>query len=513
MKRPRDFPLVAKVLGWLTLHLLALALAFAGFVGWQLGLGLESLLGGSAGDRLAAFGRAALEGMAETRPGQWNQEIAPLAEARGVVAAIFRPGDEDGFPRPVPKNVRERAQEFLRPPRPGPPPMNDRPPPGKRPRLDDRPRDDHMPPEDRPPDDRMPPRPMDTGSARGRPVSRAVFLMRGDGGDGYWAGVELTFRGNQMSGPMAHELLLLRSNRLDGGGMFFDFKPWLWGGLAVLALSLALWAPFAWSLARYLRKLTAATERIAAGDFRVALPPRGRDELGNLGHSIETMAGRLDHLVAGQKRFLGDAAHELCAPLARLRTGVGILEMKLPELVRGQLAGIEEEAAELASLVEELLAFSRAGNRPARRERLNLKLLVDERIAREAPDAAVDNRVPADLEIAADAHLLGRALGNLLRNAVVHGAGASIVVSAHLVPDGMIEISITDMGPGVAPDELPHLFEPFYRPDRSRTRDTGGTGLGLAIVRTAMDACGGKATASLPPAGGFQVTLRLPAGP
>lgn len=495
MKFPRDLPLVAKVLGWLTLHLLALALAFAGFVGWQLGLGLESLLGGSAGDRLAEFGRTALEAMADTRPELWNEEIAPLAEARGVVAAVFRPGGDDDFPRSVPQNVRERAQEFLRPPPPGPPPMGDRLRLGNRPPREDRP----------------PPRPEEDVPGRGRPASRAVFLMRGDGGDGYWAGVGLTFRGSPMPGPMAHELLLVRSNRLDGGGMFFDFKPWFWGGLAVLALSLALWTPFAWSLARYLRKLTAATERIAAGDFKVALPSRGRDELGNLGHSIETMAGRLDHLVAGQKRFLGDAAHELCAPLARLRTGVGILEMKLGENARGQLAGIEEEAAELATLVEEILAFSRAGNRPARREPLNLKLLVDERIAREASDAEVENRVPADLEIATDAHLLGRALGNLLRNSVVHG-GSRVLVEAQSVPDGMVEITVTDNGPGVAPDELAHLFEPFYRPDRSRSRDTGGTGLGLAIVRTAMDACGGKATASLPADGGFQVTLRLPGG-
>ncbi len=73
-----------------------------------------------------------------------------------------------------------------------------------------------------------------------------------------------------------------------------------------------------------------------------------------------------------------------------------------------------------------------------------------------------------------------------------------------------LEISFTDDGPGVPADELPHLFESFYRPDKSRSRDTGGSGLGLAIVRTAMHACGGHASASLPVAGGFRVTLRIP---
>ena len=72
-----------------------------------------------------------------------------------------------------------------------------------------------------------------------------------------------------------------------------------------------------------------------------------------------------------------------------------------------------------------------------------------------------------------------------------------------------VEITVTDDGPGVSPDELAHLFEPFYRPDRSRSRDTGGSGLGLAIVRTAIEACGGQASASLPQAGGFCVMIRL----
>jgi two-component system, OmpR family, sensor histidine kinase CpxA len=497
MKRLRDLPLVAKVLGWLSLHLLFLALAFAGFVGWQLGLGLDSLLGGSAGERLEAFGTAALEAIADVPAPEWNETIAPIAASRGVEAAIFRPGRIGDFPRPIPRNVVERAAGFSRPPPGGPGPL--RPggpgvflPPGERRGLA---RGEGPPPREMPQEK--------TGS-------HAVFLMRGDQGDGYWAGIELAFPRRRGSGPMGRELLLVRAVSLDGSGMFFDFKPWLLGGLAVLALSLAIWTPFAWSIARYLRKLTRSTERIAAGDFQVSVPPRGGDELGNLGHAIEAMAVRLDRLVGGQKRFLGDAAHELCAPLARLRTGLGILEMKLGDDSQQHLAGIESEAEELALLVEEILAFSRAGNRKAVCEPIHLKDLVDERIAREVGGATVANRVPQELVIHSDARLLGRSIGNLLRNAVVHGgADVGVGVEARVAAEH-VEISVTDNGPGVAAEELPHLFEPFYRPDRSRSRDTGGSGLGLAIVRTAMDACGGKASASLPEGGGFRVTLRLP---
>ncbi len=96
-----------------------------------------------------------------------------------------------------------------------------------------------------------------------------------------------------------------------------------------------------------------------------------------------------------------------------------------------------------------------------------------------------------------------------MRNARVHaGLDAQIRIDA---VDGVdfVEISLMDDGPGVSPDELARLFEPFYRPDRSRSRDTGGSGLGLAIVRTAIEACGGETTASLPRGGGFAVTVRL----
>ena len=195
------------------------------------------------------------------------------------------------------------------------------------------------------------------------------------------------------------------------------------------------------------------------------------------------MAGRLDHFVSGQKRFLGDAAHELCAPLARLRTGLGILEMRLGEADQAALASIESDAQELATLVEEILAFSRAANRAPRRQPVLLEPLVREIANREGGARAPEIRIPPGLAVVADPTLLGRALGNLVRNARVHaGPEAKVTIDAADTPD-FIEIQVTDDGPGVPPEELPRLFEPFYRPDRSRSRDTGGSGLGLAIVR------------------------------
>lgn len=489
--------LMAKVLGWLILHLGILALAFLGFVGWQLGMGLDSLLSGSAGERLRNFGDEVREGTRGLPREEWLGVIDTLAQEKRVAARLL----DDWTKRDLPKNVSEKIRSSQPPPRGVGDHRRPSPPRGGRPPLDHGDPDDFGPP----PEEEG--HPMGEGPmlrrADPRPISRPVFLVRGDNGDGYWAGVQVGLRG----GP---QLLLIRSERLDGEGMFFEFKPWLWGGLAVLALSLAFWAPFVWGITRYLGRLTSAADRIAAGHFQISLPKRGNDELGNLGHAIETMAGRLDHLISGQKRFLGDAAHELCAPLARLRTGLGILEMKLADADQRHLISIEGDAQELATLVEEILAFSRAGSRTPRRELISLESLLNEVAAREGGELRLEIQISPGLNAVADPLLLARAVGNLVRNARIHaGEQAQISIGAYERGE-LVEITVTDDGPGVLPEELSRLFEPFYRPDASRSRDTGGSGLGLAIVRTAIEACGGECRASLPIGGGFSVTLRVP---
>jgi two-component system sensor histidine kinase CpxA len=494
-KRPH-FPLLAKVLTWLVLHLVILGLAFVGFVRWQLNLGLDSLLSGSAGERLADFGDAALSRMVGLAPSEWQDVITPLAKERNVTAAVFDPIGEAAFPIPVPPNVIERARTSLPPRRPGPPGFQgSQGPPGMRPGRPPGP-DFGEPP---PPPMRQP---------AFLPKSKPVFLMRGEDG-GYWAGVVLGLppsRGMQ-DRPV---LLLVQADRLDGSGMFFDFKPWLLGGIAVLMLSLAFWTPFVWRVSRYLHRLTVAADEIAAGRFHVELPARG-DEFGQLGRAIESMAARLDHLVSGQKRFLGDAAHELCAPLARIRTALGILDAKLSETEPALLSSIESDTAELATLVDEMLAFSRAGNRKPAMQSVPLEPLVREVVARESADLKTEVAIPHGLEVVTDSRLLGRAVGNLVRNAAIHaGAGARVRVEAEKTADKVF-IRVTDNGPGVPVSEVSRIFEPFHRLDPARGRETGGSGLGLAIVRTAIEACGGEVSATLPAAGGLCITIALPA--
>lgn len=512
MSRSPRFPLWFKLLGWLFLHLTILGLAFFIFVRWQLGLGLDSLISGSAGDRLAAFGDSVVSRIVDLPPRRWNDEIRPLAGERGLSAAIFEPNKPDSFPVGIPANVMERARNAIPPQRAEgglPPAGRSRPP---RPLLDHpegrpRPRRDMLDDGGPPPEEMPPPDDPETPSVF-LPKSRPAFLVKGEGG-GYWAGILLHLPPTQV-GPRRPVLLLVRADKLNGSGLFFDYQPWLWGGMAVLALSLAFWAPFVWGITRYIRNLKSAADEIASGRFQVSIPQRGDDELGELGRSIHTMAARLDHLVAGQKRFLGDAAHELCAPLARIRTGLGVLEMKLTGADSAALSSIEADTAELAALVNEILAFSRAGNRAPNLRVIDLAPLVRQTIARESLDVDCTISIPTGLTVFADTALLGRAVGNLVRNAAVHvGPGAKVHINATKETD-LVRISVSDNGPGVPEAEVSRIFEPFYRLDRSRSRDTGGSGLGLSIVRAAVEACGGTVSASLPPAGGLCVTLHMP---
>ena len=123
-------------------------------------------------------------------------------------------------------------------------------------------------------------------------------------------------------------VLVVRSNTISAGGLIFDPKPWLALGFGVVVFSLLFWLPLVRGITRTIGRMMQTTRQIADGRFDVRVNLRRRDELGALGESIDQMAARLDGLVAGQKRFLGDIAHELCSPLARLQMALGILEQR-----------------------------------------------------------------------------------------------------------------------------------------------------------------------------------------
>jgi two-component system, OmpR family, sensor histidine kinase CpxA len=238
-----------------------------------------------------------------------------------------------------------------------------------------------------------------------------------------------------------------------------------------------------------------------------------RDELGRLGESVNRMAARLDAHMNGQKRFLGDVAHELCSPLARLQMAAGILADHAPETLHGTVTDLREEVQQMSSLVNELLAFTKAGmqQREVALHRVEIGPLVREAVTREEGTERVNVEVPDGLHVLADADMLKRALGNLVRNALRYaGDAGEIVVSAALQNERVV-VSVDDNGPGVPPGDIDRLGEPFFRPELARTRETGGVGLGLAIVRTSVAACGGQVRFSNRSPRGFRAEIELKA--
>ena len=310
-------------------------------------------------------------------------------------------------------------------------------------------------------------------------------------------------------------VLILRSETLSAGGLIVDWMPWVAAAAGALVLSFVFWLLPVRSITRTIAAMTSATSRIARGRFEVRVPDTRRDELGALAVSINDMAARLSEYVGGQKRFMADVAHELCAPLSRLQMALGVLDARQAGTPDAGLADIREEVETLSGLVNEMLAFSKAslGAGSAELSSVSLRAAAERAAKREvAGRMPVEIAVPPGLNALANPDLLLRALGNLLRNALHHAGPSCRVTITGTRENGDAVLLVQDNGPGIASDAISRIFEPFYRSDASRTRATGGVGLGLSIVKTCIETCGGEVSCRNIAPHGFEVSLRLAAG-
>lgn len=281
-------------------------------------------------------------------------------------------------------------------------------------------------------------------------------------------------------------------------------------GAIGIGLAAAIAAFVATAALRPVRRLTAAAETVAAtGDLTERVDVHGNDELGRLAARFNAMLEALQESVGRQRRLVADASHELRTPLTAARTNVDLLrEGKLPDEER--LRALDEASVELdalTTLVSDLVELARGEERKLRVEDVQLDELVEgvvDRAKTRAPHATfVTSLTPTRVLI--DPVLLERAVSNLLDNAVKYSPeGAPIEV---IVRDG--EVIVADHGPGVADEDLPRIFDRFYRAAASRSKP--GAGLGLAIVREAAEAHGGRATVESSPKGA-RFTLTLPVG-
>jgi two-component system sensor histidine kinase CpxA len=489
-----SFPLSLKVTLWLLLNLLLLAAVGLGFFFAQAGLRWDSMVSGPAGERVQMLANVIAGELSATPSSAHDTVLARFSAAYQVEFFLFRNNGEQlaGNPIALPAEVRERIRS-RRPPREDGPPDGNRPPP-----------DDPLglgPPRGhgRPPAEAPPPR---AAPGRGR------FLLRAGEPTQYWIGLRMALEEGPDTLPTPVTLIAVAPT-LGATVRFLEWRPWLIAGAAVLGFSVLFWLPLVRSITRALGHLTAATERIAEGRFDTRVDATRRDELGRLGHAVNQMAARLDTFVSGQKRFLGDVAHELCSPLARLQMAVGILEERDDPGLKQAVADVREEVQQMSALVNELLAFSKAGLR-AREIALGpveLAPLVARVLARENAGRVAVRLMPG-LVARAEPGLLERALGNLVRNALRYGGAGPIHLSGHTEGNGVV-LSLFDEGPGVPPESLARLGEPFFRPEAARTREGGGVGLGLAIVKSSIETCGGRLVLRNRAPHGFLAELHL----
>ncbi|WTH76661.1 HAMP domain-containing sensor histidine kinase [Streptomyces sp. NBC_00828] len=283
----------------------------------------------------------------------------------------------------------------------------------------------------------------------------------------------------------------------------------------VLAVTVAMTAVVATRLVRPLRALTAAAQQPPHQHTRVAVTTK--DETGYLAAAFNDLTARREQLEAERKAMVSDIAHELRTPLTNIRGWLEVTRDGLlapdPEII----ASLHDEALLLQHIIDDLsdLAAADAGTlklhrRPMPADELLTQAVSAHSTRAEASGIHLRTHTDPGLWLNADPVRMRQALGNLISNALRHTpAGGTVTLTARQSGD-LAVLTVEDTGSGIAPEELPHVFERFWRAEKSRSRHTGGSGLGLSIVRHFVEAHGGTITADSEPGNGAVFTIRLP---
>jgi two-component system sensor histidine kinase MprB len=278
------------------------------------------------------------------------------------------------------------------------------------------------------------------------------------------------------------------------------------GGIAVAAgLGLAV----SQAALRPVRRLTETAEHVTeTGDLSQRIETGGEDELGRLATSFNTMLGALEESSRAQRQLVADASHELRTPLTSLRTNIEVLagERALaPQERERLLSDVVEQLGEMTTLIAELIELARAEQHPEETEDIRLDLIAEaavERARRNRPSVTFTTDFDSSLVHGAPS-TIERAVANLLDNAAKWSPpGGEVEVGVHGP-----EVTVRDHGPGIADEDLPYVFDRFYR--ASAARGLPGSGLGLAIVKQVAEAHGGTVVAERPEGGGTLMRLRL----
>jgi len=273
----------------------------------------------------------------------------------------------------------------------------------------------------------------------------------------------------------------------------------LWSCLLAVGVAVAIAFLISRRVLSPVRALTVAVQRLGHGDLGQRVEVDDRGEMGDLAGAFNTMAGDLERADRVQRQMIGDIAHELRTPLSNIRGYVEAIRDRVVEPDESTITTIDEEATLLSRLVDDLqeLSIVEAGQLALEIQPEDPLAIIQQatnanRTRAAARGVELDTRVPDSLPLVAiDYHRIGQVLRNLLDNAIAQtGQGGTVTLTA-TGKGNMVEVAVSDTGAGIPEEDLPKIFDRFYRADKSRTRATGGRGLGLTISKGLVEAHGG----------------------
>jgi signal transduction histidine kinase len=296
-------------------------------------------------------------------------------------------------------------------------------------------------------------------------------------------------------------------------GLYF-----LLGGLIAVAVAFVLTLFLSQRILSPVKALTDAAKKLGRGDFKQRVDVTDTGELGELAHTFNSMAADLERTESLRRNMVADVAHELRTPVSNIKGYLEAAQDGVVTMNGDTIKTIAEEATLLTQLVDDLqeLSLAEAGELKLDRQEVDVSDLIRQAAAvvqakAIAKNVTVSTVLPENLEHAyIDPQRINQVLHNLLENAIVHTpGGGNVTVSAE--PSGeTVKVRVTDTGEGIPEEELPLIFERFYRVDKSRSRRTGGHGLGLTIARRLVEAHGGKIDAESELGKGSRFTFTVP---
>jgi signal transduction histidine kinase len=296
----------------------------------------------------------------------------------------------------------------------------------------------------------------------------------------------------------------------------------LWGAAGAALVALAIGWLLARALTRPLKALTRASHAIAQGDLQQRVDLRSHDELGELAAAFNRMSADLARVSQLRRQMTADIAHDLRTPLSMILAHTEALrDGVLPPSPETHTL-LHDEALRLNRLVEDLRTLSLAdagelalSRRPTAPGALLERAVASQSVRAQQQQVAVQAEAQPDLPaVDSDPDRIVQVLGNLLDNALRYtpeGGQITCRVTRAAAPAAPVTFCVADSGPGIAGDDLPHVFERFYRADKSRQRDANGSGLGLAIARSIVEAHGGRIWAESQVGQGARFFVELPA--